>query len=75
MDNGLFTLLSNDNIFLIDNNKKRKRDDKNNSYLWHCRLGHISESRLHKLYKEEFFNSNDFELFRTSESCLMDKMC
>ena len=62
----------NDNIYHID--KKQKRDDINNTLLWHCRLGHISETRINKLYKEKFFEPYDFESLGTYESCLMRKM-
>ena len=43
-------------------------------YLWHCRLDHISESRINKLYKEEFLDPYDNESLRICESCLMGKM-
>ena len=43
-------------------------------YLWHCCLGHISELKINKLYKEEFFDLYDYESLRTCESCLIDKM-
>ena len=42
IDNGLIFFLLNDNIFHIDNMKKRKREDMNVTYFWHCRLGHIN---------------------------------
>ena len=53
---------------------KKKRKNMNVTYLWHCRLGHISESRINKLYKEKFFDPNDYESLGTYKSCLMDKM-
>ena len=71
-NNGLLILSLNDNIFHID--KKQKREEINNTLLWHCRLGHISETRINKLYKEKFFNPYDYESLRTCESCLMGKM-
>ena len=43
-------------------------------YLWHCRLDHISESKINKLIKDEFFNSNDFQSLGTCLSCLIEKM-
>ena len=46
----------------------------NNTLLWHCRLGHISETKINKLYKEEFFDPYDYESLDTYESCLMGKM-
>ena len=63
-----------DNIFHIDKNRKCKRDDINNTLLWHCRLGHISEARINKLYKEKFFDPYDYKSVGTCESCLMGKM-
>ena len=53
---------------------KRKRKDVNITYLWYCRLDHISESRINKLYKEEFFDPNDYESLETYKSCLLGKM-
>ena len=53
---------------------KRKRENMNVTYLWHCRLGHISESKINKLYKEKFFDPNDYESLETYKSCLMGKM-
>ena len=53
---------------------KRKKKNVNVTYLWYCRLDHISESRLNKLYKEIFFDSYDYKSLGTYESCLIDKM-
>ena len=72
--NNGFLILSNDIIFHINESKKRKREELNNTLLWHCRLGHISETRINKLYKEEFFDPYDYESLGTCESCLMGKM-
>ena len=58
-NNGLLTLSQNDSILHI--NKKQKRDEINNTLLWHCQLGHISETRINKLYKEKFFDPYDYE--------------
>ena len=71
-NNSLLTLSQSDNILHI--NKKCKRDEINNTFLWHCRLGHISENMIYKLYKENFFDPYDYESLGTCESCLMDKM-
>ena len=60
VDNGLFILSLNDNIFMMDKNKKRKRENDNMTYLWYCQLDHISELKINKLIKDEFFDSNDF---------------
>ena len=53
---------------------KRKREDVNITYLWHYCLGHISETRINKLYKEEFFDPYDYESSKIYESCLMGKI-
>ena len=37
--NGLLTLSLDDNVFNVNN--KRKRENFNNTLLWHCRFGHI----------------------------------
>ncbi|KAL8118400.1 hypothetical protein AgCh_016069 [Apium graveolens] len=58
----------------IEQTNKRKRDDENLTYLWHCRLGHISENRLRTLHKEGLLDPFDFESYRTCESCLLGKM-
>ena len=70
IDNNLLIFALNKNIFYIE----RKREDMNITYLWHCRLDHISESRINKLYKEEFFDPNDYESLRTYKSFLMGMM-
>ena len=46
----------------------------NYTYLWHCRLGHISENRIHKLYKDGFLERYEYELYPTCEPCLLGKM-
>ena len=74
IDNNLLIFTLNENIFYIERNMKRKRENVNVTYLWHCRLGHIIESRINKLYKEEFFDPNDYESLKTYKSYLMGKM-
>ena len=74
IDNNLLIHALNKNIFHIKKNMKKKREDVNVTYLWHYRLGHISESRINKLYKEEFFDLYDYESLGTYKSYLMGKM-
>ena len=52
----------------------RKESSFNETYLWHCRLGHIGEKRLHKLHKEGQLGSSSYESYDTCESCLKGKM-
>ena len=70
--NGLLTLSLDNSVFHVNN--KRKRENFNNTLLWHCRLGHVSESRISKLYKEKFLEPYEYESLGTCESCLMGKM-
>ena len=74
IDNGLMFLSLNDNVLHVDNMKKRKREDINVTYLWHYRLDHINESRINKLYKDNFFDPYDYKSYEIYESCLMKKM-
>lgn len=65
----------NANSIMHVSSLKRKRDDHvNQTYLWHCRLGHIGEKRINKLYKEGYLDKYDFESYPTCESCLKGKM-
>jgi hypothetical protein len=49
-------------------------NDLNPTFIWHCRLCHINEKRIERLYKDGLLNSFDFESFDTCESCLLGKM-
>ena len=40
IDNNLLIFTLNENIFYIERNMKKKREDVNVTYLWHCHLGH-----------------------------------
>ena len=73
LTNGLYILDLENPVFNI-NTKKPKKDDLRNSYLLHCRLGHINEKRINKLYKNGYLGSFDYESFDTCESCLLGKM-
>ena len=74
IDNGLLILSLNDNVFHVNKSKKRKREEINYTFLWHCRFDHISETRINKLYKEDFFDPYDYESLKIYESYLMGKM-
>ena len=71
-NNGILTLSLGNSVFNVNN--KRKRDSFNDTLLWNYCLGHVSESRISKLYKEKFLDPYDFESLGTCESCLMGKM-
>ena len=70
-DNGFLVLCLNNSMFQID--KKHKRDEINETLLWHCQLGHISETRVQKLYKDDFFGPYDYESLETCKSYLIKK--
>ena len=46
----------------------------NITYIWYYHLGHISDTRINKLYKSEYFDPYDFQSLKTYEYYLMDKM-
>ncbi|KAJ9552489.1 hypothetical protein OSB04_016534 [Centaurea solstitialis] len=48
------------------------KDDK--SYMWHCRLGHISKKRITKLQSDGILESFDHTSNDECESCLLGKM-
>ena len=58
----------------LNDYKMTKGDNLKSSYLWHCRLGHISERRMTELHKCGSLGSFDYESFDTCESCLLGKM-
>ena len=55
-------------------NKCSKLDDVDDSYLWHCRLGHINKNMISRLVREGILNDIDCESIKTCESCLFEKM-
>jgi hypothetical protein len=61
-------------VYNVEQPVKRKRDDVNETYLWHCRLSHIGETRLSKLYKERLIEPDVYETYPTCEPCLKGKM-
>ncbi|KAJ9547483.1 hypothetical protein OSB04_020026 [Centaurea solstitialis] len=61
--NGLYTVnLQGDNkeIYHIS---KRSKDIEDQTYLWHCRLGHINKKRVELLPKGGFLGTFDFKTF------------
>ena len=74
LSNGIYILDMSNSILNFNDNKRQKRDNLKSSFLWHCHLGHISERHMTKLHKCGSLGSFDYELFNTSESCLLGKM-
>ena len=72
--NGLF-VLNLDNSPVCNISAKRPRlIDLNPTYMWHCRLGNISEKCMKKLHEDGLLSSFDFESYETCETCLLSKM-
>ena len=54
--------------------KRPRLDNVDDSYLWHCRLGHINKNRISRLVKEGILNDIGCESIKTYESYLLGKM-
>ena len=67
-------ILDQVNLIYNINTKRSKINDSNQAYLWHCRLGHISEKRISKLHKDSLLDSFVFEQLEICESFLLGKM-
>nr|GEZ48256.1 retrovirus-related Pol polyprotein from transposon TNT 1-94 [Tanacetum cinerariifolium] len=52
---------------------KRGKYNLDSTYLWHCRLAHISKKRIEKLHHNRLLKSNDEESFDKYVSCLSDE--
>ncbi|GJS70218.1 retrotransposon protein, putative, ty1-copia subclass [Tanacetum coccineum] len=66
-------LAPNDNS-IYNVSTKRAKHNLNSTYLWHCRLAHISKKRIEKLQQEGLLKSTDDESFNQCVSCLSGKM-
>ncbi|GJX70109.1 retrotransposon protein, putative, ty1-copia subclass [Tanacetum coccineum] len=53
---------------------KRAKINLDSSYLWHCRLGHISKKRIDKLHHEGLLNSTDIQSLGKYVACMFGKM-
>ena len=71
--NGLYILDQEAPIYNI-NTKRSKTNDSNQTYLWHCRLGHINEKRISQLHKDGLLDSFVLEQYEVCKSCLLGKM-
>ncbi|KAJ9553795.1 hypothetical protein OSB04_017840 [Centaurea solstitialis] len=72
--NGLYTVNLQDNSSEIYHISKRSKDIEDQTYLWHCRLGHINKKRVELLLKGGFLSNFDYKPFDNCESCLSGKM-
>ena len=74
LSNGIYILDQNSLVLTTQNTKKRNASGMNDSYLWHCRLGHISKNRLDKLHKDGLIDPYSYETYDTCHSCIKGKM-
>ncbi|KAJ9565636.1 hypothetical protein OSB04_001602 [Centaurea solstitialis] len=72
--NGLYTVNLQDDNREIYHISKRSKDIEDQTYLWHCRLGHINKTRIELLLKAGFLGTFDFKTFDNCKSCLSGKM-
>ncbi|KAJ9561573.1 hypothetical protein OSB04_006733 [Centaurea solstitialis] len=72
--NGLYTVNLQDDNKEIYHISKRSKDIEDQTYLWHCRLGHINKKRVDLLLKGGFLGTFDFKPFDNCESCLSGKI-
>ncbi|MBJ4058734.1 DDE-type integrase/transposase/recombinase, partial [Salmonella enterica subsp. enterica serovar Goldcoast] len=72
--NGLYILNLDDAPVYNINAKRLRPNNLNSTFIWHCRLGHISKKRVEKLHSDGMLNSFDLESFETCESCLVGKI-
>ena len=73
LSNEIYILDMSNPILNINEKKRQKGDNLKSSFLWQCRLDHISEMCMTKLHKNGSFESFDYESFDTCESCLLGK--
>src|SRR4051812_32542050 len=73
--NGLFLMNLERNVTHVHsvNTKRCKFDNDSPTYLWHCRLGHISVKPMKKVHADGLLDYLDYESFDTCEPCLMGK--
>ncbi|GJT77136.1 retrotransposon protein, putative, ty1-copia subclass [Tanacetum coccineum] len=69
----MHNLVPNVNSMYSVSNKRAKRN-LDSTYLWHCRLAHISKKRIEKLQHDGLLKSMDDESFDQCLSCLSGKM-
>ena len=75
--NGIYELVHDNTSFdnsMYQANTKKLKMDLSETYLWHCRLGHINRNRMQTLQKNGLLETNEIGSFDTCESCLQGKM-
>ena len=67
-------ILNTDSPICTVGNKRLKISEMNETYLWHCRLGHINKTRISTLLKNGYLDGFDLDSYDVCESCLLGKM-
>nr|KAJ0195595.1 hypothetical protein LSAT_V11C700371250 [Lactuca sativa] len=65
---------TSNNKSLYHVNTKRLKPNLNQTYLWHCRLGHINKKHIYQIQKSGLLGENDIDSFDICESCLCGKI-
>ena len=73
-ENGSLDLNRSDTHIHNIETKRCKVNSDSATYLWHCRLGHISVKRMKKIHADGLLESLDYESVDACEPCLMGKM-
>ena len=72
--NGIFILNLDDAPVCNISAKRPRLNELSPTYMWHCRLVHISENHMKRLHSDGLLTSFDFESYETCEACLLGKM-
>ena len=73
MFNEIYILNLQSSILNIES-KRLKSNHATNSFLWHCRLGHINDKHLTRLHNDGQLDSLDWKSIEQCETCLHGKM-
>ena len=65
--------MNNKDILNVET-KKAKHSEQNHTYLWHCRLGHVNQTRIAKVQRDGVLDPFDFKSFKVCKSCLLGKI-
>nr|GEX38746.1 hypothetical protein [Tanacetum cinerariifolium] len=76
--NGIYEIDMHDHApnvnYIYNVSTKKAKHDLDFTYLWHCRLTHISKKHIEKLQQKGILRSTDDESFNQCLSCLSGKM-
>ncbi|GJR26799.1 retrotransposon protein, putative, ty1-copia subclass [Tanacetum coccineum] len=76
--NGIYEIDTHDLVpnvnYIYSVSTKRAKHNLDSTYLWHCRLAHISKKHIENLQQEGLLKSTDDESFDQCVSCLSGKM-